>query len=277
MRRSSSDRRFRSQSRSSSSSTDNPFPPRGRSPTQRRRLPRRDDAHSSRESSAWRGVRFDSHSQHPSGRDSLDMSPYGSSNATKVEDARAKVVAMPFLCWRRSGMSDTASSPEMTDQELIKLLDHIDEQISEDAVGNYYLRVAEFTMDDVVSRHECLYKAVSVSVGVNNPPTPNIEGITDHSTPSTNETGNSTISSPERGLHEDTSSSRTQALGLTSHDQTIVKQLVGMSQQIVWPFIPNIGGAVIHTLMKRFWGCVDSMCLVSNFLSSVIMLMVGPV
>ncbi|PTB73789.1 hypothetical protein M440DRAFT_1381694 [Trichoderma longibrachiatum ATCC 18648] len=266
IRRSYSYRRFHSKrSRSSSSSPDNSFPPRGRSRTQRRRIPRRDDTHSSREPSSGRGVRFDSQSLLQSnGRDSLELSPYGSSNATKVEASTVKAVAMPFFCWRQSGVADAASASEMTDQRVIKLLDHIDELVCDDLVGKYYVKVAEFTMDDVVLRHECLHEADSIGIGVNSPPALNAEEIGEQVTPENDNDAarNSTEASPSRGFQDITLSNQTKAVGLISHDKTLVKQLVDMSQQIVWSFIPpHTGGAVIHTLMKRFWGCVDLMCL----------------
>ncbi|KAL7806375.1 hypothetical protein V8C44DRAFT_339037 [Trichoderma aethiopicum] len=264
IRRSYSYRRFHEQRpRSSSSSTDNSFRPRGRSRTQRRRMPRRDNIRSAREPSSGRGVRFDSQSLLQSnGRDSLELSPYGSSNATKVEASTVKAVAMPFFCWRQSGVADAVSAAEMTDQRVIKLLDHIDELICDDIVGKYYVKVAEFTMDDVVLRHECLHEDDSVGVGGNSPPAPNTEGLGEQVTPDDNDaTRNSTETSPSRCSQETTQSNRTKALGLISHDKTLVKQLVELVQRIVWSFILHTGGAVIHTLIKRLWGCVDLMCL----------------
>ena len=217
------------------------------------------------------------------------------------------------------------SSPEITDQSVIKLLDQIDDLICDDPIGKYYSKVAEFTMDDIVLRHECLHEAIlgrnwiseqtrpgefdlvegqkksasgafgkffsrstgrqalvtnnvnsenenagvkPVEVEVNDAPRTNTEAIREHLTPNRDQARNSTSSSPGRGAAEDTEFRQTQALGLTSHDKTLMKQLVKLSQQIVWSFIPNTGGSEIHTLMKRFWGCVDAICLVSNFLPS---------
>ncbi|PTB65716.1 hypothetical protein BBK36DRAFT_1202489 [Trichoderma citrinoviride] len=262
-------RRSRSRSRSSSTSTDESFQPRGRSPTPRRRRRGRDDTRSSRNSSSWRGVRFDARSQHSRGRDSLEMSPYGSSNATKVEGSTVRAVAMPFFCWRQSGVLGAISSPEITDQSVIKLLDQIDDLICDDPIGKYYSKVAEFTMDDIVLRHECLHEAIlgrnwimkPVEVEVNDAPRTNTEAIREHLTPSRDQARNSTSSSLGRGAPENTEFHQTQALGLASHDKTLMKQLVKLSQQIVWSFIPNTGGSEIHTLMKRFWGCVDAICL----------------
>ncbi|EGR45372.1 uncharacterized protein TRIREDRAFT_111307 [Trichoderma reesei QM6a] len=262
IRRSYSYRKFHSQLRSPSSSSDDLFPRRGRSRTQRRRL-RRDDTHSSRNSSSWRGVRFESNSQHSSGRETLEMSPYGSSNATKVEVSSVRAFAVPFFYWRQSGMLGEESNPELIDQSVIRLLDHIDELICDDPVGKYYSNVAEFTMDDVLLRQECLDEAAPISIGMNSPPSTKTEGIGEQASPNQNNdnAGDLTDASPCRGFQENTQFIQTKAIGLISHDKTLVKQLVGMSQQIVWSFVPHTGGAVIHTLMKRFWGCVDRICL----------------
>ncbi|KAH0489515.1 hypothetical protein TgHK011_009940 [Trichoderma gracile] len=262
IRRSYSYRHFHSHLRSPSSSSDDSFPPRGRSRTQRRRL-RRDDAHSSRNSSSWRGVRFESHSQHSSGRETLETSPYGSSDATKVEASSVRAVAVPFFYWRQSGLLGADSYPEITDQKVIRLLDHIDELICDDPIGKYYSKVAEFTMDDVLLRQECLDEAAPISLGVNIPPTTSTEDIGEQASPThdNDDTRNSSDASPCRGSQGNTHFNQTKALGLISHDKALVKQLVEMSQQIVWSFVPHTGGAVIHSLMKRFWGCVDLICL----------------
>ncbi|KAL6863564.1 hypothetical protein J3F83DRAFT_744819 [Trichoderma novae-zelandiae] len=307
-------RRLRSRSRSPSSSSDDSFRSRGRSLTKRRRVRRQHDTHSSRGSSSRLGVRFDSHSRYSNGRESLEMSPYGSSNATKVEASAGKAVVVPFLCWKQNSVAGADSSSDMTDQRLIKLLDHIDELMSDHPVGKYYLKVAEFTMDDVLSRHERLDEAVlesgwskgldetsmlghagcqqgdnstadgnlfkrlsdsqagtadkascedkhdgveGLGVKSKDPPTAGPEVVGEDSFPHQESISNIL----DGTCQEKTQFSQTQALGLTSHDKTLVKQLVEVSQQIIWSFIPNTGGSVIHTLLKRFWGCVDIICL----------------
>lgn len=55
-----------------------------------------------------------------------------------------------------------------------------------------------------------------------------------------------------------------QSSSFISQNKTLVVQLVEVSQQIIWSFVPKTGGSVIHTLLKRFWGCVDIMCLVRD-------------
>ncbi|EHK27037.1 uncharacterized protein TRIVIDRAFT_196917 [Trichoderma virens Gv29-8] len=148
-----------SRSRSVSSSTDDSFHSRGRSRTRRQRPWRWDSPglfHNS--SSSPPGVRFHPQERNSSDKDNLEMSPYGSSNATKV-DALPIQTAVPFFFWRQTSISSTFSSHDTPEQILIKLLDQIDERISDDPISKYYSKVPELTMDDVLMRQESLYEA----------------------------------------------------------------------------------------------------------------------
>lgn len=311
---------YRSRSRSLSSSTDNSFYSRGRTRTRKRRAWKRDSPNLVHDSSSRPGVRFHPQIQYSDYHETAEMSPYGSSNATKVETLPVQT-AVPFFFWKQSSAISTLSSHDNPEQTLIKLLDQIDERISDDPISRYYSKVPELTMDDVLSRQESLHESVlendlGIGQGESNQPNrPNAQETVDLRTaniltlrspadeaetlnkesedsnvepleapgtslennptntelqrsdtkPTPNDAYNSTNSSPGRHSNGETRFYQTQALGLISHDKTLVKQLVGMSQQIVWSFIPNTGGSRIHTLMKRLWGCVDIMCLVSNF------------
>ncbi|KAL7954776.1 hypothetical protein V8C34DRAFT_293425 [Trichoderma compactum] len=305
-----------SRSRSLSSSTDNSFYSRGRTRTRKRRAWKRDSPNLVRDSSSRPGVRFHPQIQYSDFQENAEMSPYGSSNATKVETLPVQT-AVPFFFWKQSSVTGTFSSYDNPEQTLIKLLDQIDERISDDPISKYYSKVPELTMDDVLSRQEPLHepvlekdlgidqgesvppnrlsaqetvglrtvnilkprlpadqaempdkgsedndaeplKALGTSVG-SDPTNAEAQGSDTKRTP--NDAYNSTNISPGRHSNEETKFYQTQALGLISHDKALVKQLVGMSQQIVWSFIPNTGGSRIHTLMKRLWGCVDIMCL----------------
>lgn len=310
---------LRSRSRSLSSSTDNSFYSRGRTRTRKRRAWKRDSPNLVHDSSSRPAVRFHPQIQYSDYHENAEMSPYGSSNATKVETLPVQT-AVPFFFWKQSSTISTFSSHDNPEQTLIKLLDQIDERISDDPISRYYSKVPELTMDDVLSRQESLHESVleedfgigqgesiqpdrpsaqeridlrtaniltlrlpadhaetmdkeseenspepleALGSSVNNDPA-NAEAQRSDTRPTSNDAHNSTNSSPGRRSNRETNFQQTQALGLISHDKTLVKQLVGMSQQIVWSFIPNTGGSRIHTLMKRLWGCVDIMCLVSN-------------
>lgn len=310
---------LRSRSRSLSSSTDNSFYSRGRTRTRKKRALKRDSPNLVHDSSSRPGVRFHPQIQYSDYHENAEMSPYGSSNATKVETLPVQT-AVPFFFWKQGSAISTSSSHDNPEQTLIKLLDQIDERISDDPISRYYSKVPELTMDDVLSRQESLHEPVleqelgisqgesiqpstltaqetvdlrtanilklrspadqagplnkeseennaepleALGTSVDNDRTKaEVQGSDTKSTP--NDVYDSTNNSPGRHSNGETKFYQTQALGLISHDKTLVKQLVGMSQQIIWSFIPNTGGSRIHTLMKRLWGCVDIMCLVSN-------------
>lgn len=321
IRQNSSSREFRSRSSSLSSSADDSFYSRGRSRTRKGRTWSRDNIYLPRDSSSRPGVHFNSHEQYPSGRGNTEISPFGSSNATKVE-ALPVQAAVPFFCWTQSSTMGSFASQDTTEQMLIKRLDQIDELISDDPISKYYSKIPELTMDDVLSRQESLHEAVlerspsvgqykfgqldnfavqktkdlrtdhispnrpsesqagtmnkashenndkgmeGFSINLDNFMATKLEAPGEDSKPISEDADNLTNNSPGRNSHEEMYFSQSQALGLTSHDKALVKQLVGMSQQIIWSFIPSTGGSVIHTLMKRLWGCVDVMCLVSDF------------
>ncbi|KAK4078151.1 uncharacterized protein Triagg1_3167 [Trichoderma aggressivum f. europaeum] len=307
---------LRSRSRSLSSSTDNSFYSRGRTRTRKRRPWKRDSPNLVRDSSSRPGVRFHPQIEYSDYHENAEMSPYGSSNATKVETLPVQT-AVPFFFWKQSSVTGTFSSHDNPEQALIKLLDQIDERISDDPISKYYSKVPELTMDDVLSRQEPLHEPVlekdsgidqdesnqpnrlsaqetvdlrtanilklrsptdqaeapdkgseennteplkALDTSMENDPT-NAEAQGSDTKPTPHNAFNSTNSSPGRHSNGEIKLYRTQALGLISHDKALVKQLVGMSQQIAWSFIPNTGGSRIHTLMKRLWGCVDIMCL----------------
>ncbi|KAJ4855919.1 corA-like mg2+ transporter protein domain-containing protein [Trichoderma breve] len=314
--RSDSYKEFRSRSRSLSSSTEDSFYSRGRTRTRKRRAWKRDSPNLAHDSSSRPGVRFHPQIEYSDYHENAEMSPYGSSNATKVETLPVQT-AVPFFFWKQGSAIGTFSSNDNPEQTLIKLLDQIDERMSDDPISRYYSKVPELTMDDVLSRQESLHEPVlgqdldisqgesippnrlsaqetvdlraanilrlhspanqaeklnreseennaepleALGTSVDNDPT-NSEVQRSDTKPTSDDAYNSTNSSTSRRSNVETNFYQTQALGLISHDKTLVKQLVGMSQQIVWSFIPNTGGSRIHTLMKRLWGCVDIMCL----------------
>ncbi|KAL9468828.1 hypothetical protein ACSS6W_010522 [Trichoderma asperelloides] len=297
-----------------SDSTDDSLYSRGRSRKWRQPAWRRENAGLAHESSSRPGVRFQPQEWHSSDKDNAEMSPYGSSNATKV-DALPIQTAVPFFFWKQNSVASTFSSHDTAEQALIKLLDQIDERISGDPIGRYYLKVPELTMDDVLSRQESLHEpgldkgsrivpdepsqmnkpagqgtidirtgdiftlrssknqAERMNKGGDENNTESVQALSDGLDNDLERKGEApgadskdnlpglTDASLDRGAQEQTNLSQTQALGLISHDKALAKQLVEISQQIIWSFIPDTGGSVIHTLLKRLWGCVDIMCL----------------
>ncbi|KAK5987540.1 hypothetical protein PT974_11672 [Cladobotryum mycophilum] len=65
---------------------------------------------------------------------------------------------------------------------------------------------------------------------------------------------------PTNGEHEGSEWRHSQSMGMMSHDQLLMKRLVEASRQIIWSFTPKRGSSMIHILLKRFWGCVDTIC-----------------
>ncbi|EHK45638.1 hypothetical protein TRIATDRAFT_88959 [Trichoderma atroviride IMI 206040] len=254
----------RSRSSSLSNSTDESSHSRGRSLTRKRRAWRWESSSSAPDPSSRSGVRFQPQKRRLSDKDSAEMSPYGSSNATKVE-TRSVPKAVPFFFWRQNSMTSTFSSLDTQEQVLIKLLDQIDERISGDPVSRYYLKVAELTMDDLLSRQESLHESSLrmdsrlVQGKYSQMIRSGGQGIIDK--PALDNAPGSTNTPLGQGANEQTYFGQTKALGLVSHDKALAKQLVEISQQIIWSFIPDTDGSVIHTLLKRLWGCVDIMCL----------------
>ncbi|RFU82062.1 hypothetical protein TARUN_142 [Trichoderma arundinaceum] len=149
--------RYRSRSWSLSNSTDDSFHIRGRSRT-RRPVTGQSKQSWTKDSDSFNvhpfshpEVRFDSHGHHTGDKQNVESSPYGSSNATKVEILPVQVI-IPFFCWKQSNGMGTFASQDTTEQILIKLLDQIDELISDDPINKYYSKVPELTMDDVLTR-----------------------------------------------------------------------------------------------------------------------------
>lgn len=259
--------KFRSRSSSLSNSTDESFHSRGRSRIRKRRAWGWESSSPAHGPSSRSGVRFQPQERHLSDKSSAEMSPYGSSNATKVE-TRSEQKAVPFFFWKQNSMTSTFSSLDSKEQDLIKLLDQIDERISGDPISRYYVKVPELTMDDLLSRQEFLLESsLKVDLRIVQRKYSQVNRLGGQGTidePALDNAPGSTNSPSGRGADEQTHLSQTKAIGLVSHDKALAKQLVEMSQQIIWSFIPDTGGSVIHTLLKRLWGCVDIMCLVSN-------------
>lgn len=47
------------------------------------------------------------------------------------------------------------------------------------------------------------------------------------------------------------------SIGVTGHDKMLMKQLLEISQEILWAFTPKEGSPLIHNVCIRFWGAVD--------------------
>jgi hypothetical protein len=159
-RRNSSPESYSSRSSSPSNSTDDSSYARGRSRTQKRHDRKWESPDFAHDSSSRPEVRFQRLEWHSSSRDSAETSPFGSSNATKV-DVRPVRTTVPFFLWKQNREANTLSSEDAQEQFLIKHLDQIDERISVDPISRYYLKVPELTMDDVLSRQESLQETSS--------------------------------------------------------------------------------------------------------------------
>lgn len=168
---------------------------------------------------------------------------------------------------------------------MIKLLDEADEAISNSQVGMYYyVKIPELTEEEFLSRQDIPsegFKEDDLSIVKESPthrnigPTatditakddnlPNSVFRVDHASENAHQemegmTKNNTDSEITLPAPVESNVARKQAqlLGILSPDKELMEQLVTVSRQILWSFLPKTGSSTVHPLLKRFWGCMD--------------------
>lgn len=148
----------------------------------------------------------------------------------KMEESKLSMI-VPFFSWE---LSTPLSSPKLQDtkeEQIFEILNEIDKAVSSTKLGTYHSKIPEFTEEEFTQRQEFL-----------------IQHLHDDNLTTTND----------------------QSLGTLSHDKALMRQLVETSRQIMLSFVPKVGSSTVHTLLKRFWGCVDMICRVRNRPSSYI-------
>ncbi|KAH0526770.1 hypothetical protein TsFJ059_010052 [Trichoderma semiorbis] len=168
---------------------------------------------------------------------------------------------------------------------MIKLLDEADEAISNSQVGMYYyVKIPELTEEEFLSRQDIPsegFQEDDLSIVKESPthrnvgPTatditakdknlPNSVSRVDHASENAHQemkgvTKNNTdseITLPAL-VEGDVARKQAQLLGILSPDKELMGQLVTVSRQILWSFLPKTGSSTVHPLLKRFWGCMD--------------------
>ncbi|KAL5091289.1 hypothetical protein Trisim1_003258 [Trichoderma cf. simile WF8] len=195
----------------------------------------------------------------------------------------AKVV--PFFLWGPCIPTSFSSLRSAKEAEMIKLLDEADEVISNSQVGkSYYVEIPKLTEEEFLCRQDIPsggFHREDISIAKDSPTYRNVDPtaaentVKDNTLPNTvskvdhvgrnahqemegvekNNTG-SEITLPAVA-QDDVARKQAQSLGILSPDKELMEQLVTVSRQILWSFLPKTGSSTVHKLLKRFWGCMD--------------------
>ncbi|RFU74984.1 mg2+ transporter [Trichoderma arundinaceum] len=195
-------------------------------------------------------------------------------------------ITIPFFHWPSQG-TFAMEGVEAADETMIKLLSRIDNSISADKIGRYYDTIPECTMEDFFLRQEFLdgilpdgdlnlteedeYKLLDgLPEDWNKENKVSEEGSkTDNGSTSSSQSGDDQPWAENNAGYEtkylnveqeEAERKYAQSTGTISPDKILMKQLVDVSRQLTWAFIPREGGAGIHVLLKRFWGSLDILC-----------------
>ncbi|KAL7783912.1 hypothetical protein V8C43DRAFT_325663 [Trichoderma afarasin] len=202
----------------------------------------------------------------------------------KVQGSKpAKIV--PFFLWGPCIPTTSSTLRSAKEADMIKLLNEADEAISNSQVGMYYyVKVPELTEEEFLSRQDIPSGGLqegdltiakeSPTHRNGNPMTadttvkdrnlPNSVSTVDHASENAHlkmegvkkSNTDSEITLPAIG-QDDVTMKQAQSLGILSPDKELMEQLVTVSRQILWSFLPKTGSSTVHKLLKRFWGCMD--------------------
>ncbi|KAK4085052.1 uncharacterized protein Triagg1_42 [Trichoderma aggressivum f. europaeum] len=168
---------------------------------------------------------------------------------------------------------------------MIKPLNEADEAISNSPVGMYYYaKVPELTEEEFDSRQDIPSQSLQEedpSIAKESPTHQNVGSMAAHITAKDNNLPNSvsTIDHARGNAHQEmeevkknstdseitlsamvqdnVAMKQAQSLGIWSPDKELMKQLVTVSRQVLWSFLPKTGSSTVHILVKRFWSCMD--------------------
>ncbi|KAJ4854886.1 corA-like mg2+ transporter protein domain-containing protein [Trichoderma breve] len=203
---------------------------------------------------------------------------------TNVQGSRlGKIV--PFFLWGPCIPTSSSSLRSAKEADMIKLLDEADEVISNSQVGkSYYVKVPKLTEEEFLSRQDIPnggFQEDDISIVKESPTYRNVDQtaaentVKDNTLPNTvskvDHAGGNTHQEMEGVEKNNTGSEITlpavvqdgvarkqaQSLGIFSPDKELMEQLVTVSRQILWSFLPKTGSSTVHPLLKRFWGCMD--------------------
>ncbi|KAL6694048.1 hypothetical protein J3F84DRAFT_395752 [Trichoderma pleuroticola] len=195
----------------------------------------------------------------------------------------SKVV--PFFLWGPCIPTSSSTLRSAKEADMIKLLNEADEAISNSQVGMYYyVKVPELTEEEFLSRQDIPSGTLQEddrSIAKESPTHRNVVAMTadiavkdnslsdsvskiDHASENAHQrmegvNKNSTDSEITLSamVHDDVAMKQAQSLGILSPDKELMEQLVTVSRQILWSFLPKTGSSTVHPLLKRFWGCMD--------------------
>ncbi|KKP07345.1 hypothetical protein THAR02_00542 [Trichoderma harzianum] len=195
----------------------------------------------------------------------------------------AKIVA--FFLWGPCIPTSSSSLRSAKEADMIKLLDEADEVIFDSQVGKYYyVKVPKLTEEEFLSRQDIPSGGIQeddMSIAKESPTYRNIDPTAAENTVKDNTLPNTVSKVDHAGgnAHQeregvkksntdseitlrsigqcDVAMKQAQSLGILSPDKDLMEQLVTVSRQILWSFLPKTGNSTVHPLLKRFWGCMD--------------------
>ncbi|PTB53816.1 hypothetical protein M431DRAFT_531469 [Trichoderma harzianum CBS 226.95] len=191
----------------------------------------------------------------------------------------------PQAAWPTTDTLRLSSLRSAKEADMIKLLDEADEAISNSQVGMYYyVKVPELTEEEFLSRQDIPSGGLqeddltiakeslthrnggpmTADITVKDNNLPNSVSTVDHASENAHlkmegvkkSNTDSEITLPAIG-QDDVAMKQAQSLGILSPDKELMEQLVIVSRQILWSFLPKTGSSTVHKLLKRFWGCMD--------------------
>ncbi|PNP50405.1 hypothetical protein THARTR1_08932 [Trichoderma harzianum] len=192
---------------------------------------------------------------------------------------------VPFFLWGPCIPTSSSTLRSAKEVDMIKLLNEADEAISNSQVGMYYyVKVPELTEEEFLSRQDITSGTLQEddrSIAKESPTHQNVVAMTadiavkdnslsdsvskiDHASENAHRrmegvNKNSTDSEITLSamVQDDVAMKQAQSLGILSPDKELMEQLVTVSRQILWSFLPKTGSSTVHPLLKRFWGCMD--------------------
>lgn len=195
----------------------------------------------------------------------------------------AKIV--PFFLWGPCIPTSSNTLRSAKEADMVKLLDEADDAISNSQVGMYYyVKVPGLTEEEFLSRQEISSAAlqeddlsiakeslthrnvgpITADIAVNGNNLPKSVSTVDNASENAHQdmvggkknNTDSEITLPAIG-QDDVARKQAQSLGILSPDKELMEQLVTVSRQILWSFLPKTGSSTVHILLKRFWGSMD--------------------
>lgn len=207
------------------------------------------------------------------------------------EDSKTLEIGfVPFFTWRSKKNEKSERTPQEVEEALVAILSRLQKSLSSADVNRLYARTFSCSMKHLSQRHNlpelpsCEPPILSTANGTatENEGKAQMTASDGHSTevqtpssgkksdqdtfaadlkPSEPQTDpgqmqdKTGIAVPKDSDNADSRQAR--YLQAPSHHQELMKQLMQVSQRILWAFVPE-GSPLIHNVPLRFWGCVDA-------------------